>query len=88
MIKKDKKYCVSCTFRKEIKTNISDFCILGYKQNPTTNEATLNVISAGGQVCERNPFIKEKRRGRYLFELERKKLMNSLRHQKSVVAVR
>lgn len=71
---------------QDIKTNKSNFCAIGYTQNPTTRIATLNAISTGAKICDRNPFKKDKQRGNYLFNLDIIKLKKEInkKQRKSV----
>lgn len=51
---------------QEVPTNKRVKCVLGYKTNPQTKEATVNVLASGGEVCEKNKFKNEIRRQRTL----------------------
>lgn len=41
---------------KEALGNTDKFCSIGFKVNPKSLEATRNAISAGSQVCHKNPW--------------------------------
>ena len=65
-----KDYCTECEFRLEktdkkgeerknplpIVTNRSDFCAIGYTQNPRTEDATRVAVVNGAIICSKNPY--------------------------------
>ena len=42
--------------QKPIKTNVSNFCGIGFTQNPMTKEATDKAKKNNGRVCQFNPY--------------------------------
>lgn len=58
---KERHYCEKCLFRADnLGLHYSDFCDLGYTQNPNSFEATKNSVENSGPftVCPYNPWRK------------------------------
>lgn len=50
--------CPKCSNRIDVQphpTNRGTACLIGFKQNPRTIEATQNLLANGGTVCFRHP---------------------------------
>lgn len=51
-------YCTvdKCSKRVHERTNIGDFCRLGFTQNPGSHEATMKTLKNGAKICKQNPW--------------------------------